>query len=490
MARILLTAAPWTYREIRFPDGQTGLRAALGEHVFRAESTINGKMPFWSLLYLASWLRREGHDVAYVESYGTPEEAWFREIEVFDPDIIGFNSVTCTWPKTRQLMGRLKQRWPDVLLVLGGSHTNVAKERVLDECSALDLAVFGEGEATLQAIADQVDAGTRDWGSVQGLAYRDNGVVVRNAKRPLLNVRELPLPARDLMRGPERYNPRLNIYNRPNNTILFTGRGCPLTCASCHLPATGGLKFRIKSPEQVLEEMTWCADHDGVTDFGFYDHFGIFSSDQDAAMELCELILRSGRTFTWTVTFWSYDFTTELLDMMRRAGCWRIDTVLISGVDKNLRKATMGSPLTVEECEAGVWRVHDAGMEVAARFSLGIDGETVDEARTTIDYACRLPLEWAFFTPVNPVFGSRLWRQLDKAGQFRLDERSMNIFNVFYEPTAMTHADLKGLQKEAYRRFYGRPSFALNKLKMLRDPGGLRRNLTVASHLSRHLAGF
>lgn len=490
MARVLLTAAPWTYREIRFPDGQTGLRAALGEHVFRAESTINGKMPFWSLLYLAAWLRDQGHDVAYVESYGTPEDAWFREIEMFDPDIVGFNSVTCTWPKTQRLMGRLKERWPDLLTVLGGSHTNVAKDKVLDECAALDLAVFGEGEETLADIAAQVDAGTKDWGSILGLAYRENGQVVRNGKRPLMDVRKLPLPARDLMRQPERYNPRLNIYNAPNNTILFTGRGCPLTCASCHLPATGGLQFRIKAPEQVLDEMAWCQDHMGVSDFGFYDHFGIFSSDEAAAMELCELILRSGRKFTFTVTFWSYDFTSELLDMMRRAGCWRIDTVLISGVQKNLRKATMGSPLTVEETRAGVMRVHEAGLEVAARFSLGIDGETVDEARQTIDYACSLPLEWAFFTPVNPVYGSRLWRQLDKADQFHQDERSMNIFHVFYEPTAMTHAELKMLQKEAYRRFYGRPRFVVDKLKYLRDPNGLRRNVTVASHLGRHLAGF
>ena len=129
-------------------------------------------------------------------------------------------------------------------------------------------------------------------------------------------------------------------------------------------------------------------------------------------------------------------------------------------------------------------------MEVAARFSLGIEDETVDEARETIDFACRLPLEWAFFTPVNPVFGSRLWRKLDKADQFRRDERSMNIFNVFYEPTGMSFDELKGLQKEAYSRFYGRPSFMAKKLRYLKDPGAMRRNLALASHLGRHMLGF
>ena len=50
MARVLLTAAPWTYRQIRFADGQDSAKEFLGKHLFKRESTINGKMPFWSLL--------------------------------------------------------------------------------------------------------------------------------------------------------------------------------------------------------------------------------------------------------------------------------------------------------------------------------------------------------------------------------------------------------------------------------------------------------
>jgi anaerobic magnesium-protoporphyrin IX monomethyl ester cyclase len=491
MARVLLTAAPWTYRQIRFADGQDSWKEFMGKHFFKRESTINGKMPFWSLLALASWLRDRGHPVHYVESYGTPEDVWFREIEVFRPDVLGINTVTCTWPYTKEVLAKVKARWPDMVIVLGGAHTNVAKQGVLDECEELDLAVFGEGEHTLQEVCERVDDGTRDWSHIHGAAWRDDtGRVVRNPARALMDVDTLPSPARDLMRRPEGYNPRLNIYNRSNNTIVFTGRGCPLTCASCHLPAVGALKFRIRSPQRIFDEMAECQDRWGITDFGFYDHFGIFSSEPQDAMELCEMIIASGRKWTWTVTFWSYDFTAELLDMMKRAGCWRIDTVLISGVQKNLRTATMGSPLALETCEAGVYRIRDAGLEVAARFSLGIEDETVEEARKTIDFACSLPLEWAFFTPVNPVFGSRLWRKLDKSDQFHQDERSMNIFNVFYEPTGMSLDDLKGLQREAYTRFYGRPGFMAKKLRALRDPMAMKRNLTLASHLGRHMAGF
>jgi radical SAM superfamily enzyme YgiQ (UPF0313 family) len=492
VARILLSAAPWTYRQIRFADGQDPMRQFLGTHLFRKESTINGKMPFWSLLYLAAWLRREGHEVEYLESYGTPPETWLREVEVFDPDVIGLNSVTCTWGTTRDLLTTIKERWPNTLTVLGGAHTNVAKADVLADCDALDVAVFGEGELTFTEIIARFMSGSRDFTDIAGCAWRGaDGTVQKERKRPLMpDVDVLPSPARDLMRQPELYNPRLNIYNRPNNTIIFTGRGCPLTCASCHLPAIGSMQFRIRSPQHIFAEMVECEERWGIEDFGFYDHFGIFSSREPDAIELCELILESGRSWTWTVTFWSYDFSNDLLDMMKRAGCWRIDTVLISGVDKNLRTATMGSPLTVEQCESGVRRIVAAGIEVAARMSLGIEGETVEEARETIDYACRLPLEWAFFTPVNPVFGSRLWKRLDKDGRFVQDERSMNIFNVFYNPTGMSRETLKGLQKEAYRRFYGRPELLIGKLKSLTDPAATRRNLTLASHLGRHFAGF
>ena len=88
------------------------------------------------------------------------------------------------------------------------------------------------------------------------------------------------------------------------------------------------------------------------------------------------------------------------------------------------------------------------------------------------------------------MFGSRLWRKLDKSDSFSQDERSMNIFNVFYEPTGMSLEELKGLQKEAYSRFYGRPAFMAKKLRCLTDPGAVRRNFTLASHLGRHMAGF
>ena len=92
MARILLSAAPWTYREVRFADGQDPTRQFLSTHFFKRESTINGKMPFWSLLYLAAWLEREGHEVKYLESYGIDDAAWFREVHAFDPHIVGLNA--------------------------------------------------------------------------------------------------------------------------------------------------------------------------------------------------------------------------------------------------------------------------------------------------------------------------------------------------------------------------------------------------------------
>ena len=41
MARLLLTAAPWTYRNIRFADGMEGMQEFLATHLFPKEATIN-----------------------------------------------------------------------------------------------------------------------------------------------------------------------------------------------------------------------------------------------------------------------------------------------------------------------------------------------------------------------------------------------------------------------------------------------------------------
>ena len=71
-----------------------------------------------------------------------------------------------------------------------------------------------------------------------------------------------------------------------------------------------------------------------------------------------------------------------------------------------------------------------------------------------------------------------------------LDERAMNIFNVFYEPTGMTRTQLKNLQKEAYLAFYSRPKFFSTLAGQVVQKGAMRRNLTLLSHLGKHIAGL
>ena len=87
---------------------------------------------------------------------------------------------------TRKLIAALKTRWPDKLVVLGGAHCNVAKDQCLEDCSDLDVAVFGEGEVTLCEVVERFENGTRDFSGIGGCSWRQgNGSVIRENKRAL-----------------------------------------------------------------------------------------------------------------------------------------------------------------------------------------------------------------------------------------------------------------------------------------------------------------
>jgi radical SAM superfamily enzyme YgiQ (UPF0313 family) len=88
-----------------------------------------------------------------------------------------------------------------------------------------------------------------------GIAHRDeNGNVVVNPRRKyLLNLDELPPPARDMI-DIEKY---LQVWKEQNgyaSLSISVSRGCPYGCQWC-ADAVHGQEFRIRSAESVVAEV-------------------------------------------------------------------------------------------------------------------------------------------------------------------------------------------------------------------------------------------
>jgi len=153
------------------------------------------------LLYLASVLRKAGHQVRIIdgEVERVNQEAMATIVAAERPDVFGITSTTAQATRAFALAKALKGRSPETFVVLGGPHASSLPQRSLQECDALDAVVFGEGEQTILDIMDRL-AARESLEGVPGTAYREPGGIVVNVARELIDdLDTIPFPAWDLI---------------------------------------------------------------------------------------------------------------------------------------------------------------------------------------------------------------------------------------------------------------------------------------------------
>ena len=216
------------------------------------------KSPYFplGLLYLAGYVRAQGHTVAVFD--GTFEEnvsAFSTRLAAEKPDLVGISALLPLREMALTLAADAKAA--GALTILGGPDPTKDPASYL-QFPQVDMVVHHEGEQTLDALLSLIDAGPLTpelLASEPGIAYRDAaGAPVVNQPRPLIeSLDELPLPARDLI-DMNRYLDTWRAENGYSSLTISTSRGCPYGCDWCQ-DSVHGQTFRQRSPQSVVAEM-------------------------------------------------------------------------------------------------------------------------------------------------------------------------------------------------------------------------------------------
>ena len=208
------------------------------------------------LLYLASYVRDNGHEVAIFDgTFEADETSFARRLAAEQPDAVGIAALL----PNRDIALRLAATARDagVPVIFGGPDATKYPWRYL-AFPQVDVVVHHEGELTITRLLDLLDAGQfnrETFVQELGIAYRDEcGDPVVYPPRPNIeNLDELPLPARDLI-DMDRYLDTWRETNGYSSLTLSTARGCPYGCEWCQ-DAVYGTSYRQRSPESVAREM-------------------------------------------------------------------------------------------------------------------------------------------------------------------------------------------------------------------------------------------
>lgn len=422
--------------------------------------------PPLGLLYLAAQLRRLGdHEARIIDGrllrIGSDE--LIERVAEFDPDVIAITSLTLEGPEAHRIAAASKERWPDRPVILGGPYTTSDPEKSTSD-PKVDFCFFGEAELSFTRWVEAMVDGS-DFSPVPGIAYRQNGTVRRTPHSGFIeDLDNIPFPAWDLIDFDEyfrkkfMYTPTMSQVPMHKRVVpMVTSRGCPYRCTYCH--NIFGKKIRKRSVENVIEELQLLRDRYDIQEIEFIDD--IFNLDIPRAKAIFQKIADNnlGLSFSFPNGLRSDSFDEELLDIMKRAGVYRLVFAIESGskrIQKEVRKN-----LNLEKAQANIELAQKKGFYLGGFFILGFPTETEKEVWETINFALESRLHTANIFILTPFPGTDVWQQALEAG-LQVDGDFRNYYQVSLNLSNVPSERLDELRRLALAKFY------LNPIRLIR----------------------
>lgn len=393
--------------------------------------------------------------------------------------------------EANEVMRSIREADPKITIVIGGPHPSYALEESLRTCPEADAAIIGEADEAITELARRLENG-ESINNVESIIYRSGGSIRMNPKKHFIDSKTLPPPAWDLM-DPRLYRKYENLwyYSRGKTVAnVSVGRGCPYLCTFCSDFMISGKKVRYREIESVIDEIKRLQAMYGVDEIHLTD--SIFTINKRYVFEFCEALIKNDIKIPWATPYGTRLDTLDapLLRMMEEAGCYGTSVGIESGSARIMEFMKKGiTPQKVEEKLNLIKKTTD--MLVQGFFIIGYPTETEQTIRETIDFACRLPLDMAMFSPFRATPGTEIAHWLkENEPEFtpKWDDHSME--KMTYHPKGITLKELADWNRTAYREFYLRPRIIWNILKTMRG----KRQLSVLSNkfksrLFRHPAG-
>jgi len=411
------------------------------------------RQPYFPLgpAYVAAALLQAGHAVLGLNANTTPgsaEDFAATAVAIAAREgckAVAMGGLCTTFVFQRQVFRAVRALAPDLTLISGGNLFS-SEPALCMEQFGLDFGVLGEGEATMLALADALEAGT-DAAALPGVVSRREGRTrFAPAREVIRDLDTLPFPAHHVFQSPE-------AIAAAGAMTIYTSRSCPFRCTFCYHPK--GSVYRKRSVPHVMAEIRYLHETYGITRFGFGDE--LFALDKTWTHAFCDALERLPFLEPWTCQMRASDADPAVLVRMRQAGCFQISMGFESGSEAVL--ASMKKKITTAVSRRAIANARAAGLPVTGGIILGDFAETPGTVRQTLDFIKETSL-----VPVSdiglivPYPGSTIYeRCLDQgliADKTAFIESLGDFGKLRVNMTGMADAELLALQEWASREYY------------------------------------
>ena len=437
------------------------------------------RKPPLDLMMISGYLKKEGFDNTLIDANASRRtiEDVKETIKKGSPDIVFFSTSTCTIYKDLLVAKAAKEINPSTVTVAIGTHVMALPEDTFKESEYLDVIVYSnEWEHVSLNIARNI----HNLESAKGIFYRKSSgeIVKTDYQPPISNLDDLGFPSHDKLEKELYKDP---TSKRVPKTMVMGQKACINNCSFCCQPAFFGAPvLRKRSVGHFLEELKW-VQQIGFKEVMFND--ATLTADMKWASALFEGMIRNNIDLTWNCSTRADRVNTEMLELMKKAGCHTIALGMESvdpAVLKNIRKN-----ISSEQIRDAVSMIKNHGMDTIVFCVVGFPGETRESIKKTTSFLTTLDTTFITLGIAVPVPGTDFYKYVEENNY--LSTKDWKLYDPMKKPVFsypwLTSDEIAYYSTYGLRQFYMRPKYIFSRLKSI-------RSASEASAYFRNFLGF
>lgn len=322
--------------------------------------------------------------------FGIPVKAFDEELEkIGKVDAVFMTSYMTYWYLGVQIaVERIRKKFGSVPIVLGGIYPTLLPKHAKEESGA-DIIVKGEGENQIGKILEEIFSIKIEFGNFN-------------------DINSYPFPLFSILRDKE-------------SLPFLTSRGCPFQCSYCASHLISG-KFRERSPENCINELTFIKNNFETKHIAFYDD-ALLLNPENRIKPLLKKIIEKSLNFQFHTPNGLYiNAIDEDLAILMKMANFKTIRLSLESVKVDFLKETK-SEHKIGDLKKVVGYFQNAGYkasDIEVYILVGLPFQEMEEVEESIRYAgdCGVRVRLAYFSPV-PKTGD--WKKMVENGFLKED---------------------------------------------------------------------
>ena len=385
-----------------------------------------------------------GHDLMILDMKCEKEEALWRTIADFRPQVIGFTAVTCEANTVLRYARKIREDH-DCIIVVGGNHATCDPSYFNRE--EIDYIVIGVGKKSFSELIGRLQKGERGT-AIPGIAKTSAGSSLSYLPRNygVDDLMDHCPPRYDLV---ERYREHYVLEKLGMKMgFVITAYGCTHACSFCTIPGTTGGKYLLHSPDSVIRDIS-LLNHIPFIRMVDANTFGNPAASKDLCRKIKNLGIR--KRFIADVRADTVVRHYDLLKEWKEAG---LHAVVVGFEDiQDGRIEAYNKKYKADIISRSIELLHELNMLIVGDFIVPPDyteKEFADLEQFIVAKGIQVPV----LSVLTPIPGTPLYERMKERIVIR--DLDFYTFTNAVVPTALPEKDFYETFSELVKRLHGR----------------------------------